>query len=88
MTPIIFKRKLTEKGKAPAPNSIKHEFLKSKDKRGVAYTLNMIYAVDEKAWHSQRVMNSVWIPKVWGWRPGRGDFHQGLLPARIAPRVG
>lgn len=36
-------------GKAAEPNSIEREFFNGKDKKGVAYPPNMIYAIDEKA---------------------------------------
>lgn len=45
---VVLKGNPTELDKAPAPNSTKREFLKGKNKKGVSYPLNVIYAVDEK----------------------------------------
>ncbi|CAB1101701.1 unnamed protein product [Ectocarpus sp. CCAP 1310/34] len=68
---VIFKGQPTPKGKAPAANSIEREFKDYKDKEGYAYPRGVVYAVDPKAWHSQRVFNEVWLPQVWNQRPGR-----------------
>ncbi|CAB1099205.1 unnamed protein product [Ectocarpus sp. CCAP 1310/34] len=77
---VIFKGQPTPKGKAPAANSIEREFKDYKDKKGYAYPRGVVYAVDPKAWHSQRVLNEVWLPQVWNQRPGRqgrlGSYRQ------------
>ncbi|CAB1098020.1 unnamed protein product [Ectocarpus sp. CCAP 1310/34] len=69
---LIFKGKHTAQGKPLAPNSIEREFKAGKDKQGHTYPRGVVYAVDEKAWHTQRVFNDVWLPQVWNRRPGRG----------------
>lgn len=68
---LIFKGQPTPNGKSPAPNSIEREFKDYKDKKGIAYPRGMVYAVDPKGWHSQRVLDDVWVPQVWNRRPGR-----------------
>lgn len=77
---LIFKGKPTPPGKTPAANSIEREFLNGKDKKGFAYPRGVVYAVDDKAWHSQRVFKEVWLPQVWNRRPGRegrlGNYRQ------------
>lgn len=60
------------------PSSIERASIKDKDKKDVAYPPGSdLHAVDEKARHSQRVLNVIWIPEVWGRRPDRGDFVSG-----------
>lgn len=77
---LIFKGKHTAPGKTPAANSIEREFKAGKDKQGHAYPRGVVYAVDDKAWHTQRVFNDVWLPQVWNRRPGRegrlGNYRQ------------
>ncbi|CAB1114454.1 unnamed protein product [Ectocarpus sp. CCAP 1310/34] len=68
---LIFKGKPTAPGKPPAANSVEREFRVGKDKKGVAYPQRVVYAVDDKAWHTQRVFRDVWLPQLWNRRPGR-----------------
>ena len=37
-----------------------------------------MYAVDPKAWYTQRVFNDVRMPNVWSQRPGRGGSLTGF----------
>lgn len=78
---LIFKGQPTPKGKSPAANSIEREFKNFKDRKGYAYPRGMAYAVDPKGWHSQRVLDDVWVPQVWNRRPGR----QGRLSGYRQP---
>lgn len=77
---LIFKGKPTPSGKSPAPNSIEREFKNGKDKKGITYPRGVVYAVDDKVWHTQRVFQDVWLPQVWSRRPGRegrvGNYRQ------------
>lgn len=60
-------------GKPRRQNSVERELKAGKDKKGGANARRVVYAVDPKAWHTQRVFNDVWMPGVLGQRPGRGD---------------
>ncbi|CAB1113687.1 unnamed protein product [Ectocarpus sp. CCAP 1310/34] len=77
---LIFRGKPTAPGITPAANSIEREFKVGKDKKGIAYPQSVVYAVDDKAWHTQRVFRDVWLPQVWNRRPSRdgvlGNYRQ------------
>lgn len=68
---LIFKGIPSPKARPPPPRSIEREFLNYKDKTGRTYPRGVVYAVDPKAWHTQRVFDDVWMPRVWKQRPGR-----------------
>lgn len=53
------------------------------DKNGVAYPLGMLYAVDQKAWHTQRVAKEVWYhPDLIS--PPRADSKGVVITLKIA----
>eukprot|EP00904_Undaria_pinnatifida_P011402 jgi/Undpi1/7392/HiC_scaffold_22.g09865.m1 len=67
----IFKGQLSSSKKFLPANSIERGFTNYEDKKGYAYPRGVVYAVDPKAWHSQRVFDNVWMPHVWRKRPGQ-----------------
>ena len=77
--------KPTAPGKAPASNSIEREFKLYKDKKGNASSRDVVYAVDDKAWHTQRVFKDVWLPQVWHRRPGYEGWRLGALGSYHQP---
>ena len=68
---LIFKGQPSSSNKSLSANGIEREFKNNKDKIGYAYPRGVVYAVDPKAWHSQRVFDKVWMPQVWRQRRGR-----------------
>ena len=83
-TMLIFKGKATAPGKNPAANSIEREFKMCKDKKGNAYPRGVVYAVDDKAWHTQQVFKDVWLPQVWNRRPGREGRRERAWAATVS----
>lgn len=70
---IIFKGKPQQPkpGVLPRKRTVEREFWDKVDNKGEKYpSTGLAYAVQENAWHSQVVMDNVWIPKVWNQRLG------------------
>ena len=44
-----------------------------------------MYAVDDKAWHTQGVFKDVWLPQVWNRCPGREEWREGALGSYRQP---
>ena len=82
---LIFKGKAMAPGKAPAANSIERELNIYKDTKENAYPRGVVYAVNDKAWHTQRVFKDVWLPQVWNRRPGREGYRAGALESYRQP---
>lgn len=63
--PLLFNEgKPTAPGKVPAANSIEPRFKDYKDKKGAFHPWGVLYAVELKTWHTQRVFDMVWMPHV------------------------